>query len=118
MATLEEIGTDPATADGWVAVMQYNSAYDLVVGVPLSPKWRSLGRLRRSFESIMHTRGVQTVLKIESRKGSKGIQRVYEISFLLLKKQDEVICLFLECMRQSNIMANPIVSDLRNRDWK
>lgn len=121
MATLEEIGTDARTADGYVVVYSYDRDYDVVLAVPKDPprgKY-SLPRLKRTFGSFPQYHEVVRGFNVDSRTvGKNKIPTVYEIAFAVAKGNDKVIELFLECARQSKVLTNPIVSDMRNFTWK
>ncbi len=121
MATLEEIGTDASTADGYIVIYSHDIDYDVVLAVPKDPPRgkNTLPRFARSFTSFPLYRKFAQGFKVDSRtvKG-KGVPTVYEIAFAVLKNNDKVIELFVECARQSRVIKNPIVSDMRNFNWK
>lgn len=113
---LEEIGTDPRTADGYVVVWAHNAQYDIVLAVPVGTKRvKAFGKLRLAFESHPLYRGVRNY-KNDQRTSANGsaIKAITEISFAVPFGDERPITLFLELARQCRVLENPIVSDMRS----
>ncbi len=119
MTKLEEVMADASTADGYVVVFNHDKSYDVVLAVPQSsPHMKYLARLKRAFTTHKLYEQVRG-FRVDPRKlKGKTLVRGTEIIFAIPKGNEEIIRLFLEFARQSTVLTNPIVSDMRNFDLK
>ncbi len=118
MSAIEEIGTDARSADGYVVLFKMNTPKMTgVLAVPATPpKGVSLRKLRRVIETHFFMSVWLEGFEIESRTvGKSKSPNVFEIKFAVQKgMEEETLPLFLEFMRQCDVITNPIVCDTRD----
>jgi len=116
MSVIEEIGTDARSADGYVVVFKHGDNHTGVLAVPATPpKSRQLTKLEKAVTTTTRLGERLKGFKIEPRTmGKARSPNVYEITFAVKNGNDELIGLFLEYARQSCVLMNPIVSDMRD----
>lgn len=118
MFTVEEIGTDARSADGYVALFKFATPNMTgVLAVPFKPpKSTSLRKLRRMIEKHPDLSVQLEGFDIESRTVGRSFRpNVFEIKFAVKAGMEgDTIPLFLQIMLQCGVITNPIVSDVRS----
>jgi len=116
MFTIEDIGTDARSADGYVVLFKLGKSHTGVLAVPaFPPKSSALRKLSKAIESHARLSVQLESFTIEPRAvGNLTTPNVYEIKFGVKIGTEIVITDFLEFARQARVITNPIVSDMRN----
>jgi hypothetical protein len=118
MSSLESVGTDARTANGYVVVFTYSDTHTAVLAVlATTPRCDSLNKLRLAIETFETLRGQIKGFEIKPQiLGKSTAWNHFEIQFAIKKGPDEnrLIELFLKFALQSRVLTNPIVTDLRN----
>ncbi len=117
MSTIEEIGTDARSADGYVVIFRYSKNVTGVLAVPAQPpKSTALRKLKKVISTHESLSVVLEGFEIEPRSvGRVTPAKLYEIKFGVKSgSEDKSIALFLEFARQCCVLTNPIVSDVRH----
>lgn len=123
MSAIEEIGTDARKADGYVVLFRHGRTHTGVLVVPVllsrsTSSWWKLKRLTAMVEAVPKLRSEMFGYNITPRTVGKKSRApsIYEISFAVKNGSDSTVELFLEFARQTEVLTNPIVSDMRGFD--
>ncbi len=116
---VEEIGTDPRTSDGLVilfAIQKPAKLTGVLIFPATAPKAVALKKLRLVIDSHPTLKDQLRGFTIEPRTVGKIKRRhVFEIKFAVpVGTEEETIPLFLEYLRQCNIVTNPLGCDSRD----